>query len=173
MSGRRRDDFSKKDVEIIAKRAGYICSFPSCGVPTIGPATTSQDAVNLGEAAHIYGASPNGPRYSSSQTAGERRSPENGIWLCRQHAKLIDADEQNYPPEKIFQMKNEHEQRIRVNLGKPSQMSEIAGEHTAKGVGVVTGLDIVGPAIIRPGTRVIAEGIGKVTGTRIGPPHQK
>lgn len=45
---------------------------------------------------------------------------------------------------------------------------EVAGTHEATGIGNITGLDIQGPAKIKPGTVVKASGIGNVTGTRIG-----
>ncbi len=44
----------------------------------------------------------------------------------------------------------------------------VDGEHSAEGFGEVTGLDIEGPAIIKPGTKSRAKGTGKITGTRIG-----
>jgi hypothetical protein len=47
-------------------------------------------------------------------------------------------------------------------------ITEVAGEHAAVGKGEVIGLDIQGPALIKPGTRAIAAGEGRVTGTRIG-----
>lgn len=50
----------------------------------------------------------------------------------------------------------------------PSPIVEVAGEHVARGVGDIVALDIEGAAIIRPGTRSIAEGVGSVTATRIG-----
>lgn len=47
------------------------------------------------------------------------------------------------------------------------KVTQISGDHKAKGIGEVTGLDIQGPAIIKPGTKSTAEGAGKITATRI------
>lgn len=47
-------------------------------------------------------------------------------------------------------------------------MVEVAGTHEASGIGNITGLDIQGPAKIKPGTIARASGIGNITGTRIG-----
>ena len=44
----------------------------------------------------------------------------------------------------------------------------IDGHHSATGIGNVTGLEIKRSAIIKPGTIVRAEGIGNITGTKIG-----
>jgi hypothetical protein len=52
----------------------------------------------IGKAAHICGAAP-GPgsrRYDSSMTAEERAHIDNAIWLCADHADLIDRDEVTY-----------------------------------------------------------------------------
>lgn len=71
---------------------------------------------------------------------------------------------------KVDWTKNEREEIARKELGKPpsARVSEVSGLHEAHGIGNVVGLDIVGPAILRPGTRSVASGIGNVTGTRIG-----
>ncbi|MGC4938477.1 hypothetical protein [Kribbella sp. DT2] len=42
-------------------------------------------------AAHIYAASPNGPRGSGGLTFEELRQSENGIWCCYDHGKVIDS----------------------------------------------------------------------------------
>ncbi|BCL29153.1 hypothetical protein GCM10017557_40120 [Streptomyces aurantiacus] len=55
----------------------------------------------MGEAAHIYAASPRGPRYNASMTPHERKSIQNGVWLCKTCAKIIDAEEAAYPPETL------------------------------------------------------------------------
>ncbi|WP_418408080.1 hypothetical protein [Alistipes sp.] len=101
-----RDNFSTKVKEVLAKRVGYRCSFPGCNRITIGPGHKSaSDIVNLGEAAHIYAASPNGPRYDPSMTPEDRASINNGVWMCRGHAKIIDSDFTNYSAETIQQWK--------------------------------------------------------------------
>jgi hypothetical protein len=47
------------------------------------------------------------------------------------------------------------------------KLTQIAGNHKAKGIGEVTGLDIQSPVIIKPGTKSTAEGTGIITATRI------
>jgi hypothetical protein len=46
----------------------------------------------LGVAAHITAASPDGPRYDQNLSSEQRKSPDNGIWLCQNCAKLVDND---------------------------------------------------------------------------------
>lgn len=58
-----RDNFTKKNVDTVAKRAGYKCSNPACRQITIGPSeqdNTGHD--HIGVAAHISEAAPGGPR---------------------------------------------------------------------------------------------------------------
>jgi len=55
-----------------------------------------------------------------------------------------------------------------ANIEQSTNLTIVDGSHSAKGVGNVTGLDIQGLVIIKPGTKSTAKGIGNITGTRIG-----
>src|SRR4051794_38365349 len=90
-------DFSSTTIRILAARAGYRCSNPRCKQPTSGPCLDSGASVSIGVGAHITAASPGGPRFDCSLTTEERRSVDNGIWLCQNCAKLVDNDEQRFP----------------------------------------------------------------------------
>lgn len=88
----RRADFSAATRRIIAERAGYQCSVLNCGRLTVGPGSGRNQVMNVGTAAHIYAASPGGPRGTGGLSAAERSEPENGIWCCYSHGKAIDSD---------------------------------------------------------------------------------
>ena len=92
----RRDDFSEPVKKVLAQRVGYKCSNPFCRITTIGAQQGGAGTVNIGEAAHICAAAPGGKRYNPNMTTEERKSYENGIWLCRTHAALIDRDEKYF-----------------------------------------------------------------------------
>ncbi len=81
-----------------------------------GPATEADGRVMIGVAAHICAASPGGPRFDASQTKEQRRSIENGIWLCNGCAKVIDDDEARFPVQELVRLKREAEQRARDEL---------------------------------------------------------
>jgi hypothetical protein len=86
-----RDDFTQPTIQLLAKRAGFRCSNPDCRRPTSGPGA-GQAAVNLGVAAHITAASRRGPRFDELLPGEARTSADNGIWLCQQCSRLVDAD---------------------------------------------------------------------------------
>uniref|UniRef100_E6VL04 HNH endonuclease n=1 Tax=Rhodopseudomonas palustris (strain DX-1) TaxID=652103 RepID=E6VL04_RHOPX len=88
-----RDDFSRQTIDRLAKRAGMRCSNPDCRTPTSGPSAEPGDVTNTGVAAHICAASPGGARYEEEMSSEARSAITNGIWLCQNHAKLIDDDE--------------------------------------------------------------------------------
>ena len=91
----QRDEFSTTTKETLAKRVGYRCANPNCRKLTCGPCEDENKAINIGVAAHITAASPGGPRYDETLTSEERKSINNGIWLCQSCAKLIDDDEKD------------------------------------------------------------------------------
>jgi hypothetical protein len=68
------------------------CSNPKCRRQTIGSDAAQSGIRNVGIAAHITAAAPDGPRYNSSLTPEQRRDESNGIWLCQHCAKIIDSD---------------------------------------------------------------------------------
>ena len=91
-----RDDFSKQTVMDIARGVGYRCSNPECTRPTVGANAAQDGIVTIGVAAHISAASSGGPRYNATQTREARRSKDNGIWLCQNCGRLVDADAQKF-----------------------------------------------------------------------------
>lgn len=90
-----RDDFSRAVIDRMAKRVGMKCSCPECRAPTSGP-DGDGGVTNTGVAAHISAASPGGARYDDMLTSERRSDITNGIWLCQNHAKIIDDDEATY-----------------------------------------------------------------------------
>src|SRR5574344_2192690 len=112
-----RDNFTSKTIEIAAKRVGYRCSFPGCGALTIGPGSDEKHpTAKTGQGAHICAAAPGGPRYDKDMGPEERKSESNCIWLCENHARLIDVDPARYSVEKLRQWKKEAEEKARQEL---------------------------------------------------------
>jgi len=122
MSSNNRDDFTTNNKRIMAERVSWKCSFPGCGRNTVGP--NSEDPtkkINNGIAAHIYAAASGGPRYNPSMTPEERKHISNGIWMCRDHGNLIDADYTEYSASTLRDWKLQAERRAAENLRFPIQ----------------------------------------------------
>lgn len=126
VAGRRRDDFKPAIKIQLAQRVGYLCSHPQCQRLTIGPRMGEEGANNIGVAAHIKAASRGGPRYDFSQTPMERMSADNGIWLCADHAHLIDHDPEEFTVEKLKKWKQEAEERAFQQLASGKGAAIIA-----------------------------------------------
>jgi hypothetical protein len=60
-----------------------------------------------GEIAHIIGAKPSAAR-GRAQPIGGRDDPDNLILLCREHHKVIDDNEGEYPPERLQAIKSDY-----------------------------------------------------------------
>jgi hypothetical protein len=113
-----RADFSPATRRVIAERAGYQCSVLNCGKPTVGPGPGNTKSLHTGMAAHIYAASPGGPRGTGGLTAAERSEPENGIWCCYSHGKAIDSANGNaYSAAQLKAWKRLHESRKSAEMG--------------------------------------------------------
>lgn len=104
-----RDDFTLATKELLAKRVAFRCSNPRCSQVTSGPQEDPGKSINIGVAAHITAASPDGPRYDPTLTTDERRDPTNGTWLCQSCAKLIDSDSSRYTVQVLRDWKSEAE----------------------------------------------------------------
>lgn len=112
------DRFKQAVVTILGKRAGYTCSNPDCGARTIGPADAPIGTVNVGEAAHIYGANLGSARYKADMASADRSAIANAIWLCGNCHKQVDDDEQRFPAGLLFEWQREHERMIAEQVGK-------------------------------------------------------
>lgn len=142
----RRDEFPRGVRQDLCDRVGGLCSKPDCQAPTKGPKQDSTKAKNIGRAAHIHGAAPGGARYDPNQTRDERRSFDNGIWLCGNHAIEVDDDKSRFPAEVLREWKRSAEEYSNANLGRsPAQIRVMAP----------LGLIAIGPAVLSMG-RILA-----------------
>ncbi|MEZ5587453.1 MAG: hypothetical protein R3E46_10325 [Sedimenticolaceae bacterium] len=115
----RRDEFLESVKRLLRDRAGNQCSHPDCRAVTTGAAEHPEKVNNVGKAAHICAAAPGGPRYRPEMSKEERRSADNGIWLCSTHADEIDNDEERFPESLLRQWKRDAEESRKSGIGKP------------------------------------------------------
>ncbi|ALO34516.1 hypothetical protein CMT41_07155 [Colwellia sp. MT41] len=126
-----RDEFLEGTKRILADRAGWRCSFPNCGQFTLGPSNTDLDKkINNGIAAHICAAAENGPRYDPNMTPEQRKSLDNGIWMCRNHGNLIDADFSTYTVEQLKEWKVQAENFAYTMLANPSNLAPAVSSYS-------------------------------------------
>lgn len=111
------DDITKN---IIARRAGFKCSFPGCNKTLVGPGVNNNESICIGECAHIFSAVLNGPRTNGGLNEFELKKPENGIFLCSNHHKIIDrkSKDNKYTSDLLTRYKNRHEFLISAELGE-------------------------------------------------------
>lgn len=113
-----RVEFSQRTRDVIAARAGYRCSFPTCRKGTIGPGFGGEETASIGVACHIFSAAPGGPRGRHDLTAEQLAAVSNGFWACQDHARLVDTnDGQRYPAGLLIGWRDLHEARIHREMG--------------------------------------------------------
>jgi hypothetical protein len=120
-----RDDFDENIKQTLARRVGSRCSNPNCRKLTTGPQVDPKKSVNIGVAAHISAASPGGKRYNAGMSSQERKSIDNGMWLCQNCAKLVDSDEKRYSVDLLNDWKStsEHAALLEVENSAPPSSS--------------------------------------------------
>ena len=111
----RRDNFSAQVIRTLAERSGGKCAI--CRASTWGPGDSRFKSTNVGQAAHITAAAPNGPRYDPNMTSQTRSSALNGMWLCGNCHHIIDKDVHDYPVEKLYEIKRKAEAHAKAMLG--------------------------------------------------------
>ena len=114
-----RDDFAIEVKRTVAARVNHLCSNSACRAPTSGPQVDPTKALNIGVAAHITAASPDGPRYNRDFTPEQRKHADNAIWLCQNCGKLIDNDPERFTEKEIRHWKEEAEAEAFSKIGKP------------------------------------------------------
>jgi hypothetical protein len=102
-----RDEFTLATKRALEKQAGCQCSYPNCRRLTYAMSPDGQEELQIGEAAHICAAASGGPRYDPQMTRDKRRSVDNGIWLCRTHARIIDTAESKFSIELLHSWKRQ------------------------------------------------------------------
>jgi hypothetical protein len=107
---------SPKDRKTLWGRSRHVCAFPQCRrhltEDQVDATTGETFQTVVGEEAHIYSPSPDGPRYEATFPVTKLETYENRILLCSIHHTLIDSEKgRAYDPETLLAMKRRHEQQ--------------------------------------------------------------
>jgi hypothetical protein len=157
----KRDDFSKPTKRILQERASLICCNPDCKRCTAAPSDDSSGNSTLyGKACHIAAASKGGPRYDSDMTPSERKSPNNGIWLCTECAERVDKkqNELRYPPELLKHWKQHHESA----MGTDFATKEGKRNYPARKLTIIDYAGVIGELAIDFGALTVFLGTSKL-----------
>ncbi len=124
-----RDDFAKPVVDLLAKRAAFICSNPDCRALTVAPSEQDETKfLYIGKAAHICAAAQGGPRYDATISPEQRTSASNGIFLCSNCADMIDKNNGlDFPVDRLQDWKSDHNKWVAANLNKQQQEPQPSG----------------------------------------------
>jgi cellulose biosynthesis protein BcsQ len=141
----KRDNFSAKTREILAQRCAYLCSNPNCREVTIGAHSQKDKTISIGRACHIEAASEGGPRYNKDMSSEQRKSIDNGIWLCAKCSDIIDSDVNKYTVDILKEWKINSEKAMdstNVAIKKKSMPQIVSIANLAGGTGksVVSGM---------------------------------
>jgi len=101
--------YSTKTIKILFAMSRNQCAHPDCTQPVIEPKTKVSDALVVGQIAHIYALSDDGPRGCKTMTEKERNMPDNLMLFCPTHHVVVDGQHQTYPAVLLLKWKARHE----------------------------------------------------------------
>lgn len=103
--------------KILWGKSGSRCALCQCELITEG--TESTVGTIIGEECHIVAQSKGGPR-AGLISADKVDEYENLILLCRNHHRIVDDQVENFPPEKLYEIKQQHEKWVKLQLSANS-----------------------------------------------------
>jgi hypothetical protein len=116
----------EKDIKLLWGRAASRCAF--CKTELSQDKSSSNSSFVIGEHAHIVGETSGSPRGNSSLTAEERDTYHNHVLLCPNHHTEVDKNEADWPVEKLYMLKSEHELWVRENLSESIDLRRTADQ---------------------------------------------
>jgi len=108
---------TSKTIRQLYLLSGNQCAFPGCSHPII-----LDSGEYVGELCHICAAEKGGERFNESQSNEDRRQIDNLLLMCHSHHVLTN-DVSKYPPDRMRQIKTEHESRFAAGLASMTASS--------------------------------------------------
>ena len=109
--------YSDRTLKILFAMSMNQCAHPHCSQAVIQSKTSKSEAAVVGQIAHIYALSDDGPRGKSGLSDAERNQVENLILLCPTHHVVVDAQHESYPAAALLKWKSQHEMKFRDRVG--------------------------------------------------------
>lgn len=102
-------NYTQQTLKILFALSGNRCAEPGCSEAIIASPTASSPALVVGQIAHIYAISEDGPRGKTGLTAKELNQVSNLILLCPTHHVKVDGQYATYPATMLLDWKSRHE----------------------------------------------------------------
>jgi hypothetical protein len=112
--GLSRAPISERDRRFVIGRSGGCCN--KCKEPVFVDNEFGEKA-RLGDDAHIWSYSDDGPRGAGNKTLGERNERTNVILLCKNCHSLVDQQPIKYDDSVLTKMREDHYAWVRQSLG--------------------------------------------------------
>lgn len=103
--------YSPKTLKMLFALSGNRCAAPGCSEQIIAAKTSNSDAMVVGQIAHIYAISVDGPRGKSGLAEKELNQALNLILLCPTHHVKVDGQYETYPATMLIGWKESHEKK--------------------------------------------------------------
>lgn len=116
--------YPKLDLKILYGKAAGRCAFSTCRKLLILEATPSGKAKQIGKIAHIIAHSPAGPRGDTDYPKDKLDTYANWVLLCPTCHDTVDTQPENFPPEALHRIKQEHELWVEERLDE--EMSNVS-----------------------------------------------
>jgi len=117
---------TEKDIKLLWGRSGNLCA--KCQIQITQDSSINNDSFTIGEQAHIIGESESAARGNSIISKQDRDGYSNRILLCPTCHTLVDKNEQDWPTEKLFILKTNHELYVQQTLAKTTDSRELASQ---------------------------------------------
>src|SRR4051794_31175049 len=90
-------NYAPKTLKMLFALSGNKCAAPGCNEPIIAAPTEHSQAIVVGQIAHIYAISEDGPRGKAGLTEKELNQAPNLLLLCLTHHVKVDGQFETYP----------------------------------------------------------------------------
>lgn len=104
-------NYSAKTLKILFALSGNQCAESGCSEPIIALATDASPPSVIGQIAHIFAVSEDGPRGKAGLTEKERNQASNLLLLCPTHHVKVDTQFETYPAPMLIEWKTRHEKK--------------------------------------------------------------
>jgi len=116
---KREADFTKLTKGNLALAANFRCVRPGCGQLTHAFNPHTQKFQHVGSAAHDVGAGKDSPRADVGLSVAQRKAYDNGAWLCRHCAEVVDRFEDEFKTGTISGWQKQASDAILKGVVKP------------------------------------------------------